>query len=111
MSLATLCAEAVTTTHRTGTEDASGNAIVATSSHAAAFTEVTAGMRWAAQGTLPADAVLVVILGEGYGDTWELEPGDSVTRAGIVYPVVNVTAVTNPRTGVLSHIEAVCGGG
>jgi len=110
MSLVTLCAETVTVAERLAAEDASGNATYRTTIHAACFTQVTEAMRWAAGGTLPADAVFVTLLPDGYGETWSLKPGDTVTRSGVSYTVHSQTAVYAPRSQGqrLSHIEAMC---
>ena len=90
-------------------ENAEGEATTRTTEHAASFAEVTEAERRSASGPLPANAVNVVMLPWGYGVTWSIKTGDTIRYDGTSYSVLSCSAVRNPRTLQLSHIEATCG--
>lgn len=103
-----LLRDTISAHHRTG-ESASGAATEAITLHAGTFLPLTAAQSRNAQGASPADSGTAYIDATGWGDTWTLEPGDAVTHKGTRYSVLAVSAHTNPRTGVLWHIEVRCG--
>ena len=107
--------ETLTIIEDLGTEDASGNKQTRTTTQSGAYVEFTDSEIRNATGPVSADSARVMIDDPSslaaWGDTWSLKSGDSLTRVktGTTVSVLSATPSYSPRTGVLHHVEAVCG--
>ncbi|MDZ4181153.1 MAG: hypothetical protein U1E29_18275 [Coriobacteriia bacterium] len=98
----------VTVTENTG-EDASGNMTARVTSLAGSWWSLTEEERRTSTGALSATKVMAVLTPAGFGDTWSVRPGDSLSIDGVSHSVLGATPAYNPRMGVNHHIEVSCG--
>jgi copper chaperone CopZ len=98
-----LLKEAVTVTEKLA--EVSGVAQTRVSVHAGAYVQVSLGQRLNSDGAASANAGLVIIAPDGFGDTWSVKAGDTVTVRGVQMLVAASNEQRQPQTGVLHHVE------
>ena len=97
-----------TVIERTG-EDANGHVTTRTTTHDAAYVEITDADSPGHEGVGTGDTALVALDPAGYGSTWEIKPGDTVTARGDTLTAHEVQVLWNPRLHEYSHVEVRCG--
>ncbi len=102
-----LMTEHITVTEITG-EDASGVATTRITT-VRGYHEYMDARSKQDTGVTSADAAFTMLDASGFGDVWDLNPGDKLTVRGVTVGVISRRTVYNPRTGALHHIEATSG--
>jgi hypothetical protein len=91
---------------RPGPEDEAGVAGTVTHDVHGMVIAITEAQRAAMIGDVPAGAVSIFLDPIGFGDTWTIKPGDTITDGTLTVRVGSVTPVSNPRTKQLKIVEA-----
>jgi len=86
-------------------EDADGATVDKPTDVRGSSRKLTARERRNAAGDVPASAGVAILKATGYGDTWELEPGDAIAVAGNRMSVLSVAEIRDPRRNRLHHLE------
>lgn len=89
-----------------GTEDENGVAPETTYPVLGMIIAITEASRAAVYGNTPAGTINVFLDPAGFGTTWSVKPGDTVSDGTQVVKITTVTPVSNPRTGELKIVEA-----
>lgn len=62
-----------------------------------------------ATGSEKVGRVFIAYKPDGFGGDWSVKPGDLIETRGETLSVLSAMQVYAPRTGLLHHVEAICG--